>query len=122
MKRLLPFPGLAAFLLLLGNPHTWGHERPTDSEPGFSILVFSKTTGFRHDSIPDGIAAIEQLGADHNFSVVATEDDAQFTGENLVNYAVVVFLNTTGTVLDDAEKAAFMQYIERGGGFVGIHS
>ena len=122
MKRFLPFACLPALLLLLGIAHARGHERPTDSEPGFSVLVFSKTAGFRHDSIPDGIAAIEQLGVDHNFSVVATEDDAQFTDENLANYAVVVFLNTTGTVLDDAEKAAFMQYIESGGGFVGIHS
>src|SRR5262249_20945079 len=122
MTRVLPCACLSAFFLLLGIAHASGHERLTDNEPSFSVLVFSKTAGFRHDSIPDGIAAIEQLGADHNFSVVAIEDDTLFTAENLANYAVVVFLNTTGTVLNDAEKAAFMQYIEKGGGFVGVHS
>jgi type 1 glutamine amidotransferase len=113
---------VSVFLLLSGAPHAPSRERTSDSETGFSVLVFSKTAGFRHDSIPDGIAAIEQLGADNNFSVVATEDDTQFTDDNLANYAAVVFLNTTGTVLDDAGKAAFVRYIESGGGFVGIHS
>jgi type 1 glutamine amidotransferase len=122
MKTLIACSCLCVFLLLSGIPHAQSRERTNDSETGFSVLVFSKTAGFRHDSIPDGIAAIEQLGADNNFSVVATEDDAQFTDDNLANYAVVVFLNTTGTVLDDAGKAAFMRYIEGGGGFVGIHS
>ncbi len=123
MKRFLPYSCfLFVFLLLPRIAYAQGHERPSGREPGFSVLVFSKTAGFRHDSIPDGIAAIEQLGADHDFSVVATEDDAEFTDDNLANYAVVIFLNTTGTVLDDAEKAAFMRYIESGGGFVGIHS
>ena len=40
----------------------------------FDALVFTRTTGFRHDSIPAGIAAIEQLGQRHDFSVDATED------------------------------------------------
>ncbi len=98
------------------------HKGTNASDPLFSVLVFSKTTGFRHDSIPDGIAAIQQLGADYNFSVVATEDDAQFTDDNLAGYSVVVFLNTSGTVLNDEAKAAFVRYIESGHGFVGIHS
>jgi type 1 glutamine amidotransferase len=122
MKRFLAHSCLFVVLLHLGIAHPRGHQRTTGNEPGFSVLVFSKTSGFRHDSIPDGIAAIEQLGAEHNFSVVATEDDAQFTDDTLANFSVVIFLNTTGTVLDDAEKAAFMRYIESGGGFVGIHS
>jgi len=86
------------------------------------ILVFSKTAGFRHDSIPDGIAAIKRLGAENNFAVEATEDAAVFTDANLSQYQAIVFLSTTGTILDDRQKAAFRRYIEAGGGFVGIHS
>src|ERR1700716_2325865 len=93
---------VASFVVL--EPGFTRQDPGPDNDPGFSVLVFSKTTGYRHDSIADGIAVIEQLGADHNFSVVATEDDAQFTDDNLANYSAVLFLNTTGTVLDDTEK------------------
>jgi cytochrome c len=88
----------------------------------FRALVFSKTTGFRHDSIPQGIEAITTLGAEHRFAVDSTEDAARFSYEILARYKVVVFLNTTGDVLDASEKAAFERYIRSGGGFVGIHS
>jgi len=91
-------------------------------EPRFSALVFSKTTGFRHDSIPQGIAAIKALGADNGFAVDSTEDAARFTDAELAGYKVVVFLNTTGDILDDRQKAAFERYIRSGGGFVGVHS
>jgi type 1 glutamine amidotransferase len=90
--------------------------------PAFAVLVFSKTTGFRHDSIPQGIAMVEALGAEHGFAVEATEDSARFTDAALARYRAVVFLSTTGTVLDAAQKAAFERYVEGGGGFVGIHS
>jgi cytochrome c len=86
------------------------------------VLVFSKTTGFRHDSIPAGIAAVEALGAEHGFAVEATEDGGRFTDAALSRFKVVVFLSTTGDVLDHDQKAAFERYIRSGGGFVGIHS
>jgi cytochrome c len=92
------------------------------ADPRFIVLVFSKTTGFRHDSIPQGIAAIEALGAEHGFAVETTEDAARFSDAVLARYKVVVFLSTTGDVLDTGEKAAFERYIRSGGGFVGIHS
>jgi type 1 glutamine amidotransferase len=88
----------------------------------FTALVFSKTTGFRHDSIPQGIDAITTLGGEHRFAVDGSEDAARFSDEILARYKVVVFLNTTGDVLGDGEKAAFERYIRSGGGFVGIHS
>jgi cytochrome c len=88
----------------------------------FRALVFSKTTGFRHDSIPQGIDAIAKLGAEHRFAVDSTEDAACFSDEILARYKVVVFLNTTGDVLGAGEKGAFERYIQSGGGFVGIHS
>lgn len=97
----------------LGAPENAGH---------FKVLVFSKTTGFRHQSIPDGIALVKQLGADNHFDVDVSEDATVFTDANLGNYRVVIFLNTTGNILDDSEKSAFERYIKKGGGFVGVHS
>jgi type 1 glutamine amidotransferase len=91
--------------------------------PAFNVLVFSRTTGFRHDSIPDGIAAIEKLGKEHGFAVDTTEDATRFNDADLAKYRSVVFLSTTGDPLDQqSEKDAFRRYIEHGGGYVGIHA
>ncbi|AVH55429.1 MULTISPECIES: ThuA domain-containing protein [Streptomyces] len=86
------------------------------------VLVFSKTAGFRHDSIPEGIAAVRALGTEGGFAVDATEDAGAFTTRNLAQYDAVVFLSTTGDVLDSAQQTAFERYIKRGGGYVGIHA
>ncbi len=88
----------------------------------YSVLVFSKTAGFRHTSIPNGIAAIQQLGAKNGFTVTATEDSSLFTAANLAKYKAVIFLNTTGDILDADQKAAFESYIHKGGGFAGVHA
>ena len=93
-----------------------------DSEQAFAVLVFSKTAGFRHDSIPTGTAALKSLGEQHRFTVDATEDATVFVDAGLARYRTVVFLNTTGDVLDSSQQAAFERFIRRGGGFVGIHS
>ena len=95
---------------------------PSPVTPSFVILVFSKTAGFRHDSIPAGVAAVRQLGTTRGFSVDATEDASAFSDESLAKYKVVVFLSTTGDVLNAPQEAAFERYIRRGGGFVGVHS
>jgi type 1 glutamine amidotransferase len=99
-------------------------DRPTnsDDDPDFTVLVFSKTAGFRHGSIPDGIKAVEKLGSENDFAVDATEDAEKFNDENLKKYAVVVFLSTTRDVLDDTQEKAFKKYINEGGGFAGIHA
>ena len=86
------------------------------------VLVFSKTAGFRHSSIGVGLAAIRKLGQENGFSVDATEDAGAFTSKNLARYRAVVFLNTTGDVLDAAQQDDFERYIQAGGGYVGIHS
>ncbi|MBE1582648.1 ThuA domain-containing protein [Nonomuraea angiospora] len=88
----------------------------------FKVLVFSKTAGFRHDSIPNGIQAIRDLGAANDFAVDATEDANAFTTANLAQYKAVVFLSTTGDVLNDNQQAAFQTYVDGGGGYVGVHS
>lgn len=86
------------------------------------VLVFSKTAGFRHDSIPDGIALVRRLGAEEGFSVDATEDSGRFTDAGLAPYDALVFLSTTGDLFDSSQKAAFQRYVRSGGGFVGVHS
>ena len=86
------------------------------------ILVFSKTEGFRHQSIEAGIVAIKKLGNENGFSVDATEDASDFNEKNLQRYAAVIFLNTTGDVLDHYQQADFERFIQAGGGYVGIHS
>lgn len=86
------------------------------------VLVFSRTKGFRHASIPFGKAAIMKLGQENGFAVDTTEDASKFTEDNLKKYGAVIWLSTTGNVLDDAQQAAFERYIQAGGGFVGIHA
>src|SRR6266404_977565 len=86
------------------------------------VLVFSKTAGFRHSSIGVGRAAIRKLGQENGFAVDTTEDAGAFTSKNLARYRAVVFLNTTGDVLDAAQQDDFERYIQAGGGYVGVHS
>ncbi|MEJ2858563.1 MULTISPECIES: ThuA domain-containing protein [unclassified Saccharothrix] len=88
----------------------------------YDVLMFSKTAGFRHDSIPAGTQAIRELGAANNFTVTVTEDSNQFNATNLAQYEAVVFLNTTGDVLNTTQQGAFETYIRGGGGYLGIHS
>ncbi|RSM72693.1 PKD domain-containing protein [Actinoplanes sp. ATCC 53533] len=102
-------------------PRPAGAQAAADVEP-YSVLVFSRTAGFRHDSIPAGIAAIQRLGADNGFTVDATEDGAAFTDANLAKYRAVIWLSTTGDVLDPSQQAAFERYIQAGGGYVGVHA
>jgi glucose/arabinose dehydrogenase/PKD repeat protein len=90
--------------------------------PGFRALCFTRTAGYRHGSIASGIGALEAIAKDNNFKLDATEDPGVFTDAGLDPYAVVIFLNTTQDVLDDAQQAAFERYIGKGRGFVGIHA
>ncbi|MGB6150445.1 MAG: ThuA domain-containing protein [Pricia sp.] len=86
------------------------------------VLVFSKTMGFKHASIPTGMAAIQKLGAENGFEVDTTKNAELFNEDNLKQYAAVVFLSTTMNVLDAKQEAAFERYIQSGGGFAGIHA
>jgi type 1 glutamine amidotransferase len=86
------------------------------------VLVFTKTAGFRHESIPAAVAALRDLAGRHGLAIDHTEDAAAFRGGNLSRYRAVVFANTTGDVLGDAEQRAFEDYIAGGGGYLGIHA
>ncbi|WP_402466312.1 ThuA domain-containing protein [Isoptericola aurantiacus] len=85
-------------------------------------MIFSKTEAFRHSSIPTGVAAVEQLATANGMTFESTEDATAFTPENLDHFDAVVFLSTTGDVLDDTQQAAFEDYIRSGGGYMGIHA
>lgn len=86
------------------------------------MLVFSKTAAFRHASIKDGIAAIKKLATEKHVAVDFTEDASIFTDANLKQYNAVVFLMTSGDILNDTQQAAFERYIRAGGGYAGVHS
>jgi uncharacterized protein len=88
----------------------------------FKVLLFSKTDGFHHESINEGITAIKTLAARNNFTVDWQEDAKLFNDKNLEKYQVVIFLNTTGNILNEEQQAAFEKFIKAGKGFVGIHS
>ncbi|MDH2430918.1 ThuA domain-containing protein, partial [Sphaerisporangium sp. TRM90804] len=88
----------------------------------FKVLVFSKTAGFRHDSIPAGVQAIRELGTANDFTVDTSEDAGVFTTGNLAQYKAVVFLSTTGDVLNSSQQTAFQSFVDGGGGYVGVHA
>jgi type 1 glutamine amidotransferase len=86
------------------------------------VLIFSKTLGFHHNSIKQGIDAIQKLGLANKFEVDTTTNSTYFNDKNLKQYAAVIFLSTTGDVLNDEQERAFVKYIKSGGGFAGVHS
>lgn len=92
-------------------------------KPKDKVLIFSLTKGFHHVSIADGIIAIQKIGETDNFEVDTTTDPAKFTDANLKQYKAVIFLSPTGTGLFNAQQQnALVNYIHKGGGFVGIHA
>lgn len=110
-----------AVLLAMAGASLWS-ALPTPLAAQDTVLVFSRTLGFRHASIADGVTMLQQLGAEHGFTVEATEDPARFSAAGLAAYDAVVFLSTTGNVLDDAQQVAFQAWLESGRGWVGIHA
>ena len=102
-------------LLLISVLHSCGDDEK-------SVLVFSKTKGYRHGSIEAGVTAVKKIGAENNFKVIATENADYFVEDSLKQYATVIFLNTSLDILNDVQQADFERYIQAGGGFVGIHA
>jgi type 1 glutamine amidotransferase len=93
-------------------------DAPTDQ---VRVLVLTRTAGFRHRSIEDGVAAIRRLGRRQGFAVDDTADPARI-GQGLAGYRAVVFLSTTGDLLDPGQQAALERYLRGGGGWVGVHA
>lgn len=108
------------FLLILALVVMTSYTPPKKTK---KVLVFSKTAGFRHrEAINAGKKEIPLLGQKNKFSVDTTESADAFTPENLKQYSAVVFLCTTGNVLNDQQQQAFEEFIRNGGGYVGLHS
>jgi uncharacterized protein len=83
------------------------------------LLVYTRTAGYRHDSIPAGLAALRGLDG---YAVDATEDPAAFRRGPLGRYAAIVFLSTSGQVLDPAGRDALTGFMAAGGAWLGIHA
>jgi type 1 glutamine amidotransferase len=90
--------------------------------PNPRVLVFSKTKGFRHDSIETAVKALTEEGRTKGYTVTATEDAEAFTDANLKNFDVIAFALTTGDVLDASQQTAMENFVNQGKGWVGIHS
>jgi hypothetical protein len=137
MKQGLKWAGILLLVLVLGGGLWVAYQLrflfqkpqfdtalpPDPGEVGLrGVLLFSKTNGYRHASIEAGLRAISQLGRDRDWTVIRTENAAFFRPEYLARFRVVVFLCTTGDLFTEEQKLHFQQFIENGGGYVGIHS
>ncbi len=87
-----------------------------------SVLLFSKTKSFRHESIETGRVALQSYFDHHGMSSTISEDSSVFTDEGLQHFDAIVFFQTSGNVLDSLQQIAFVKYIQSGKGFVGIHA
>ena len=122
MKKLLKAVNTKSLLLYL-LPILFVFVNSCDKRSGNPrILVFSKTAAFYHESIPTGNEALIKLAGENGFDIDTTTNAEWFNEDTLKNYSAVVFLSTTGDVLDHYQEAAFERYIQAGGGFVGIHA
>ena len=101
---------------------SWLLVTEDDKNDYLKILVFSKTKGFRHTSIEDGQKMFQSLAEKNNFEVIFSEESEVFNERILSDINVIVFLNTTGDILDDNQQLELQRYMQAGGGFVGIHS
>ncbi len=90
--------------------------------PDTNVLVLTASTGYQHASTADGIEALEKLGEMYGYDVVATDAPEDLTEENLKQYKAVVFLNTSGDLLDYEQEMDLQRFIQAGGGFVGVHA
>ena len=86
------------------------------------ILIFSRTAGYRHDSIPTAVTTLRKLAAQEGFAADHSEDAGDINPANLARYRIVVFASTTGDILDDAQQQALQEFMHHGGGFVGVHA
>ena len=87
-----------------------------------TYLVVYQNIGFTHGSIPSAVSAI-RTGAEANGYIVDDSDDASvINAANLENYDAVVFVMTTGNILNETQQLAFEDFIRAGNGYAGIHS
>jgi type 1 glutamine amidotransferase len=95
---------------------------PEQNPDPANILVFTKTAGFRHQSIEKGVTTLRNLGRDNEFEITNSEDASIFNSVDLQEFDLVVFLSTTRNILEPQQEEAFKTYINQGGNFMGIHA
>jgi len=120
MKKTIQFSlqTIALFCFILITLASCSSKR--SSKP--TILVFFKTGGYYHESIPTGVKAIQDLGDKNGFNVDTTTNANMFAEDSLKKYAALVFLSSTGEILSGNQEIAVERYMQAGGGFVGIHA
>jgi type 1 glutamine amidotransferase len=86
--------------------------------------MLTTTAAFRHDSIPIARQVMGSLAASTGeFTVTATEDLSTVTAANLIDYGVIMFALTSGELpLSPTQKAALVDFVSSGHGFIGVHS
>ncbi len=107
-----------------GFPVSYETEKPTiDFPPNRpAILIFSKTTAFRHgESIDAAKAVFGAMARRNNWFVYETEEGGVFNPEQLGRFEAIIFNNSTGPVLNDEQQRVLSQYVEAGGALLGIH-
>lgn len=115
--------GLFAYKAVYGFPFYDATPPILPSErKDFSILHFTKTNGFRHGSaIKESTVQLEKMAASNGWSIFSTDNGAIFNTEQLPLFDLVIWNNVTGKNLDPDQRVAFKNYMENGGGFLGIH-
>ena len=91
------------------------------TQESLNVLIFTKTNGFRHKSIPESKNQLTKWSEEQNWKITFSEDSTDLRDQILDEVDVLVFLNTSGNILGATEKEALVNYINRGGGFVGVH-
>ena len=108
-------------ILLLSLPAlTVGAAEPATATE--RVLVFTRTAGYRHDSIPVAVATLRKLAAREGLAADHSEDAGDINTANLARYRVVVFASTTGDILDETQQRALQEFVRGGGGFAGVHA
>ena len=107
-----------------GFPVSYETEAPTIDFPSDqrAVLLFSKSTGFRHgESIETGKQVFDDLAKKNNWFLYSTEEGGVFNAEQLAKFDVVIFNNSTGRLLNEDQQNVLQQYVENGGSLIGIH-
>lgn len=115
-------PGAVTLALVLTAVVCGCSSPAADDRVEAEVLVFSRTVAYRHASIEPGIEALREMADEAGMGLTATEDPAVFSDEGLAPYGAVVFLSTSGDVLDEDQQSALEAFVHGGGGFAGIHA
>lgn len=117
--------GISLFIYQMGNGFDTFEEIPPQLPADLgenTVLIFSKTNGFRHgEAIKASLPVYQKLALENNWTLFETENGAVFNEEQLKQFKVVIWNNVTGKVLTEKQREAFRKYLENGGGFLGIH-